>query len=401
MNYIGSKLSLLPQISRVLDLSDVPPYGIALDIFAGTGVVSQLLKARGHTVYSNDWQYYSYLTCAALIECDSIPEFEKLLSDYEWGMRIREATSSTSLFPTCSYGSGKRFMSGSPATAVLSYLSRLAGEKGAFYEAYCEGGSGNRQYFSRENGMRIQAIRDQIEQWSKDKLILGAERAWLISGLLEGADKVANTASVYGAFLKHIKKSARKPLQLYAIDPVRSTDATAQHRAFCADAETLLRKLREIKLRLIYIDPPYNSRQYNANYHILETIARWDLENFTPRGVTGLRSADENVSEYCSKRHVENAFRRLFQLANAEFVLFSYNDEGLLPREGLEALFSDYCTDIAFYEIPYRRFRADSNGENRNYKRDSTHEFLVLGRLSATNDTQTESAYLHRTPALA
>ncbi len=379
MNYIGSKYSLLPEIERVLAENGVPSNGIALDIFAGTSAVAQFLKQRGHVVYANDWQHYSYLTCAALIELNSMPLFVKLLEDHRWGELIRQT--SPLAFPLSSIKSRKQTALNIPATQVLSCLSQLPGTQGAFFDAYCEGGKSGRLYFSQENGLKIQAIRDKIEEWYKEHLVTDQEHAWLIASLIEGADRVANTASVYGAYLKKVKTTAQKPLQLYALEPVSSTHPEAEHKAFCEDGENLLRELSKNRLQLVYIDPPYNARQYNANYHILETIARWDMGAFEPKGVTGLRSHKSNTSAYCSKVQVEEAFRTLISKINAEYVLFSYNNEGILPKNQLEAIFEDYCSEVIFDEIPYKRFRADNDGKNRVYKGDSTIEFLILGRL--------------------
>lgn len=360
MNYIGSKFSLLPDIERVLNTNGVPASGIALDLFAGTGIVAQFLKQRGHHVYANDWQHYSYLTCVAYIEHNELPKFEALLSDNYWGSQIRSC---------------------SGASQVLSYLDQLPGEPGLFYQTYCEGGECGRLYFSKNNGLKIQAIRNQIQSWSQDQLITQGEKAWLIASLLEGADRVANTASVYGAYLKQVKRSAQKPLQLRVPIPVPSPHNAEHHRAFCMDSESLLQKLSETRLKLVYIDPPYNSRQYNANYHILETIARWDLNEIEPKGITGLRSSRENRSDYCRKPRALYAFQKLFSLLNTDYVLFSYSSEGLVTKQELETLFNEYCSTVRFEEIPYRRFRADNDGENRVYKGDTTTEYLILGQL--------------------
>ena len=380
MNYIGSKYSLLPDIRRVLDEAGVPKSGIALDLFAGTGVVAQYLKERGHITYANDWQHYSYLTCIAYLEHNGLPGFHTLFCDAKWEARIRDAEPQS--VPACSAGVAKVIPADTAAARVLSFLHQLPGSQGLFYQVYCEGGSAGRQYFSDANGRKIQAIRDQIEHWGHRGLISREERAWLIASLLEGADRVANTASVYGAYLKHIKRSAQKPIQLYAPVPPTSPKSTNGHRAFCQDSEALLDRLNEIPLRLVYIDPPYNSRQYCANYHILETLARWDLDQLKPRGVTGLRASSENRSDYCLKPKVLAAFDRLLSRANAEYVLFSYNNEGLISRRDLEGVFRDHCCAVDFEDIPYRRFRADIDGENRAYKGDSTTEYLILGRFA-------------------
>lgn len=381
MNYIGSKYSLLPDIERVLDTSSVPSSGIALDLFAGTGVVAQFLKKRGYITYANDWQRYSQLACVAYLEHNALPQFSRLIDDGQWGSEIADCPVVPRSLPVCSIAPATPAVYDSAAARVLAYLSRSPGSPGAFYDAYCEGGTAGRQYFSEENGLRIQAVRDQVEAWSRDQLISSREEAWLVASLLEGADRVANTASVYGAYLKHIKRSAQKPLQLCLLVPAPSIHQSEDHRAFCLDGEHLLRELQRTRLRLVYLDPPYNSRQYNANYHILETIARWDLDQFEPRGVTGLRGAAENRSRYCLKTQVLTGFRSLLSLMNADYVLFSYSDEGLVSRQELDGLFRDHCDTVRFEEIAYRRFRADSDGEDRVYKGDSTTEYLILGKM--------------------
>lgn len=38
---------------------------------------------------------------------------------------------------------------------------------------------------------------------------------------------------------------------------------------------------------ILYLDPPYNERQYAPKYHILETIAKWD--NPKIQGITGMK----------------------------------------------------------------------------------------------------------------
>lgn len=80
------------------------------------------------------------------------------------------------------------------------------------------------------------------------------------------------------------------------------------------------------------------------------------------------------------KTRVKQAFQELFERVNSEYLLFSYNNEGLLSKEELLGLFEEYCTTVELTEIEYKRFRADVDHENRNYKTDQTREFLVLGR---------------------
>ena len=338
MNYIGSKYTLLPEIKRLLDEHNVRAEGIALDLFAGTGAVAQLLKRRGHVTYANDWQRYSYVTNTAFIAFNDFPQFDRLLAATEWGKAIRSARRAVEI-STFSINGRDPLPGDLPCAQVLRYLDGVEGTRGPFYEAYCRSGRSRRLYFSRKNGLRIQAIRDVIEGWDSEGLVAPTEKAWLIACLIESADRVANTASVYGAYLKHVKRSARKRMRMVALKPAPSPHPPERHRVFCEDSLGLLERLADDDIDLVYIDTPYNHRQYAANYHILETIARWDIREFEPRGVTGLREAKELRSDFCLRSAVEEAYRQLFSRLRSKYVLLSYNDEGLLGREVLVAHF--------------------------------------------------------------
>jgi adenine-specific DNA-methyltransferase len=125
-------------------------------------------------------------------------------------------------------------------------------------------------YFSDENAMKCDTIREQIEQWKEERKITEDEYYFLLACLLEAIDKVANTASVYGAFLKHLKKSAQKSLELQSVELFENDN---EHKIFNEDINNLI---QTTKHDVVYLDPPYNHRQYSGNYHILETIAKYD-----------------------------------------------------------------------------------------------------------------------------
>ena len=133
-------------------------------------------------------------------------------------------------------------------------------------------------------------------------------------------------------------------------------------------------------MTLTYLDPPYNHRQYSGNYHILETLAKWDLSDFEPRGKTGLRKATEHSSTFCSRVKAYESFDQLFGSLKTQYLLFSYNNEGLLSEAELLTLLNKYCSDVQIFKLKYGRFRADNDGENRSYSSDSVEEFLILGR---------------------
>ena len=248
----------------------------------------------------------------------------------------------------------------------IKELNETNGEEGFIFNEYSENGKANRLYFSEHNGKKIDAIRTKIEFWKTEKKISSALYYFLLASLLESADKVANTASVYGAFLKHIKKSAQKELIL---EPAIFEINSHSHEVYNEDSNLLIKK---IEGDILYLDPPYNAREYGANYHLLNTIAKYD--RFTPKGKTGLR--DYSKSAFCKKKEVEKSFDDLIKNANFKYIFLSYNNEGIMSSETIKKILSNYGKyDLLTTE--YQRFRADKK-ENRNHKASSTTEYLHI-----------------------
>ena len=192
-----------------------------------------------------------------------------------------------------------------------------------------------------------------------------------MASLLESADKIANTASVYGAYLKKIKPSAAKKL---IIKPAIFQETINKHQVFQEDGNELI---KSITGDLLYLDPPYNARQYGANYHLLNTIAKYDT--FAPKGVTGLR--DYYKSDYCKKNVVLQSFTELLKNAQFKYIFLSYNNEGLMDSETVKETMKKFGKyDLA--TTKYQRFKADKT-ENRNHKANQTTEFLHI--LEKTN----------------
>ena len=378
MNYIGSKYSLINNIASLIS-QHVPIKGKALDIFSGTTTVAQQLKLLGFETYANDWQHYSFVTANSYLSFSDYPSFQNLLENTS----INEDFDCDSLEKITiihSLKNRKKVVENKPAFRVLWYLENLKGIDGEFYHQYCEGGREQRLYYSKQNGLKIQVIGDKITEWKQQGFLSDDEYYWLRASLVESADRIANTASVYGAFLKKVKKSAQKSLKMVALAPIVSPNKRLKHQAFCHDASTLFQAKDLPQMTLTYFDPPYNHRQYSGNYHILETIAKWDLDQFEPRGKTGLRNSSEQSSPFCSKVKALNAFDHLFSTIRSDYLLFSYNNEGLLSEEQLVSLFEKYCSSIQFFKLNYGRFRADNDSENRKYTGDSVVEFLILGK---------------------
>ncbi|MGX9395919.1 DNA adenine methylase [Mycoplasma sp. 3341] len=339
MNYIGSKHSLLSFIdSAISDLVKEQNNIVFCDLFAGTSSVSKFFKIKGYTIISNDLQTYSYINAKHFIENNTELTFS--------GLKKKNIE-------------------------PFSFLNSLKGSKGFIYNNYSLAGTSSdihqRLYFTDENAMKVDAIRKEIEYWKNRKLITSNEYYFLISCLIESADKVANTASVYESYLKTIKKSASKPLILKPLETIKSDNKN--HRVYNLDANNLIRK---IEGDILYLDPPYNTRKYNTNYHLLETIAKYD--NPKIKGKAGIRDEDNKKSLYSTKKYARDALEDLVKNAKFKYIVLSYNDEGIIAMEEIRNIMSKFGK-YTYYKQEYKRFKADKD-TNRTHKKTTVFEYL-------------------------
>lgn len=327
MNYIGSKYSLIDFLtSTITDVAGTKVDNrIFADLFAGTGIVGSTFKEKGFNVISNDIQYYSYVLNRHLI------------------------------------GNNPPIV-----TKYLDYLNNLKGIEGFIYNNYCAGSGSERNYFTDNNGKKCDAIRIELEKLKMNGHINENEYYYLLASLINSIDKYANTASVYGAFLKKIKKSAQKEFKLELLPII---DGSNKSKIYNEDINHLI---HYVSGDILYLDPPYNSRQYCTNYHVLETISRYDYPEL--HGKTGLRDYKSQKSKYCSKRTVKEEFEDLIKNANFQYIFLSYNNEGLMPFDTIREIMEKYGKYEVF-TTDYKRFRADKE-ENRNHKANKTTEYL-------------------------
>lgn len=288
MNYIGSKLSILNYIDETIqDFTKIQNNNIIFcDIFAGTSSVGKYFKKKGYNIISNDIQYYSYVNAKHYIENNKKITFENLENQ-----GIKD---------------------------VFEYLNNIEDKKGFIYQNYTINGTKNqeyeRKYFTEKNAIKIDSIRNKIEEWKEEKIIETNEYYYLLTCLLEAADKVANTASVYEAFLKNIKKSASKELEIKPLEVLIENE----DKKYLVKNEDANKLIREISGDILYMDPPYNTRKYDTNYHMLETIALYD--NPKIKGKTGVREETSKRSKYCIKKEVEATFEDIIKYADFKYV---------------------------------------------------------------------------------
>jgi len=301
------------------------------DLFAGTAIVSGSFKKQGYSIIANDIQYYSYVITKHMIENNG--NLDK-----------------------------------NHCNQLIDKLNELDGIEGFIYKNYSYEGTADqefrRMYFSEYNAKKCDAIRTTIEEWLANGTITENEYFFLLASLINSIDKCANTASVYGAFLKKLKKSALKEMVL---TPLPIMQGTVECKVYNEDISDLI---KNVSGDILYLDPPYNARQYCSNYHMLETIAKYD--NPKIKGKTGLRNYEEQKSVFCMKNKVEAAFDELIKNADFKYIFLSYNNEGLMSFNTIERIMKKYGK-YKVYMQQHRRFKADNA---RDCKSDSTIEYL-------------------------
>jgi len=350
LKYIGNKFKLLGFIEDSLRLGGAPSSGQFTDLFSGTTSVAEHFKKLGFSVTANDFMTYSYALQKAFIESNETPNFETLMRSQN--IHALET----------------------PALSVLRYLNSLEPVKGYAFQNYGHGGSENRMYFTGDNASRVDAIRDQISDWHKAELISDSEFYYLLAALIDAADHVANMSGTYGAFLKVWRSVALKRIEL------KGRTVHDNSLVNSANRETAESLIKEISGDILYLDPPYNSRQYASNFHVLESIAVWDKQEL--RGKTGLRDYEDQKSDFSSKSKASKALESIISDAKFNFIALSYNNEGIIPHEDILEILRKKG-EVRVFSHEYRRFRTERDHAKRQYKDvgDKTEEFLFLVRV--------------------
>lgn len=339
MRFIGNKEKLLNNIYQTVTSIGISN-GLFCDFFAGTTNVGRFFKQKGFSVLSSDLLYFSFVLQKAYIENNKEPTFSKLLP--------RLKVNNTALFSK-------------PLDLVLVYLNSLEGEEGFIYKNYTEEGSKvhKRKFFTPENGKKIDAIRSRIEKWKKQKLILESEYYVLLACLIESVPYYANISGVYAAFLKSYDPRA---LKKFEIKPITLFPGNKKHKVYNKDSMQLI---NDLECDVLYLDPPYNQRQYGPNYHLLDTIAKYDDPEI--KGVTGLRDTSFQKSSFCNKKTALQSLEDIASKAKYRYLLLSYNSEGIMPQDKIMEILKKFGK-VKLIEVDYTRFKSNSNGKSAHLK---------------------------------
>jgi adenine-specific DNA-methyltransferase len=303
IKYLGSKRLLLPQILGLI--APLPGVRSVADLFSGTARVGHALKAAGYRVLANDHNAYAATLARCYVEADA----EQV---------------------------------GAEAARLLAELARLPGRAGYFTETFCE----RSRFFQPRNGARIDAIREAIAA----KALPPPLEAVLLVALMEAADRVDSTTGVQMAYLKAWAPRAGRDLELRlpALLPrARWGRGEAHERDALAAAAAL-------EADVVYLDPPYNQHKYLGNYHIWESLVRWDKPEVY--GVACKRvDCRTRSSPFNGRRSCTDALAAVVRAARGRYLLVSFSDEGFIERAVLEAMLATRGP-VRVVEVDYKRY---------------------------------------------
>jgi adenine-specific DNA-methyltransferase len=304
IKYLGSKRSLIPWIIDTIQ-QHCPKAQSVADLFSGTSRVGCALKGQGYVVESNDHNLFAYHLAHCYVETDlqDIPE---------------------------------------NFTSIIDHLNNLPGKQGFFTENYCV----KSRFFHPKNGEKIDAIRGEIEHLDVNTKL----KSVLLVSLMEAADRVDSTCGIQMAYLKTWAQRAFSPLSL-RMPKLVSRASKDPCKAHCLDA---LDAAATISCDVAYLDPPYNQHSYRGNYHIWETLVRFD--NPELYGCAQKRiDCKTRKSLFNSKPRFKDTLLSVISALQSPYIVLSFSDEGFITRDEIEELLSGFGA-VHTLAVDYKRY---------------------------------------------
>lgn len=322
MRYIGGKKQLLDNIQEILEPHLEGTEKTFVDLFGGSNIVGSYFKKK-YQIMTNDLMYFSFVISRGEIQINKPLKFDALKNN----------------------GIVDPFY-------YLNNLKKSEIKSGFITQNYSPAGEFGRMYFTEENAKRIDTIRNLLNVWHQKQLVTDDEYFYLLASLIEAVPYISNITGTYGAYLKHWDNRALNKLDL---KPIELINNGYSNKAFQGDSINLL---NTISGDIVYIDTPYNSRQYAPNYHVLETIARYD--NPIIKGVTGIRDYSEQKSDFSIKRRAKQSMQKMLENLNFKHAVLSYSTDGIIPESELVDLINKFSIlgSVEKRRISYRKYKS-------------------------------------------
>ena len=366
--YIGNKRKLLPLIGQAIEASGLRPGGSFVDLFSGSGVVARFAKAQGLRTIANDWEPYSEQINRCYIAGNAPPRFNDR-----------------------SYAE------------MIAHLNALPPVQGWVTDHLCPDDDDtyvighDRLFYMRKNGMRIDAIREELEGLRTAGRLGDAQFACLLAPLLYQSCYTSNTSGVFKGF--HAGWGGSNGTARYRIcgdlklEPAAFCDNGLANEVTRLDAQSFGRE-HGGSYDFVYVDPPYNQHPYGSNYHVLNSIALWDKPPLGRKiGGRGDKSAirldwrTERRSPYNSARHAAQAFATLIDGIAACSIAISYSTDGNIPLLDLARAACARGATTAFIQ-PYKRYRVSAQRFSR---KPMNAEFVLLIDTTRAHDGSAEA----------
>lgn len=250
---------------------------------------------------------------------------------------------------------------------------------------------GNRIFFSEEHGRRIDIVLNTLVYWLRNKFISQQEYYILLTSLLEAVALFSNTSATYQAFYKDYRNNTKQPFRLVVPEICMST---RECKVFNEDTFALINENRvNMDYSVLYLDPPYNWRIYDSNYHLLNLVAKYhtieDLRVYE-QGILGAagehRFIDKEYTNYNRRNTFEMYLFDLILNSKCNYVVISYSDSNSNHnKDSLESLnkISNFLQDERLFEKgSYKLVEINSrNFESRkNEKKEKIKEVLFIAK---------------------
>lgn len=320
MRYLGNKTRLLGHINQLIEDKHITG-GVFADLFTGTGSVADHFKDR-FQIITNDLLRYASLFSEAKVSFSEIPKFTKFNKRFK-----------TNPFE---YWNNYDYSKESDGFVTLNFSPK-----------------GDRKFFQEKNAIKIDTIRNQLDELREEKVLSDKEWTYLLASLLESVMRVSNTSGTYEAFFKNWESRSNKDLMLEPLSMENLTLFSRHNVTYNDDANELV---RHIKGDIAYIDTPYTVTQYASAYHVLETIALNDSPEIA--GKTG-RRVERKMSDYNKRNAAKVAFEDLLRQLKFTHVIISYSNQSLIPLDELIELIRRFAVQgkVEVRAIDFREYK--------------------------------------------